>query len=140
MTLLRRALLGAALLASTSIGARADTLYADLGGPSGIDRITTKVIEIWQADPRVAPIFEETNLVRLKRLLVADFCKITDGGCEYTGRSMVDVHKGLHLRTVHFNAVAEDLQTAMRALDIPYSLQNRFIARLAPMQREIVSQ
>jgi len=39
-----------------------------------------------------------------------------------------------------FNAVAEDLQTAMERTGLPYWTQNRLMALLAPMQRDIVTQ
>lgn len=119
--------------------ASARSLYADLGEKSGIDRLVTQAMLIWNADPRVAPTFEETNLVRFKRLIADQICNISGGDCQYTGRSMAEAHKGLHLANVQFNAVAEDLQTAMEQLDFPYSVQNRLLALLAPMQRDVVT-
>jgi hemoglobin len=52
---------------------------------------------------------------------------------------MAATHKGLHLHNADFNAVVEDLQKAMDALSIPFPTQNRLLARLAPMQRDIVT-
>ena len=52
---------------------------------------------------------------------------------------MAASHKGLHLNQAKFNAVAEDLQTAMEQAGIPYWTQNRLMALLAPMQRDIVT-
>jgi hemoglobin len=52
---------------------------------------------------------------------------------------MAEAHKGLHLATVQFNAIVEDMQTAMEQLDIPYSVQNRLLALLAPMHRDVVT-
>ena len=39
-------------------------------------------------------------------------------------------HKGLHLTNANFNALVEDLQSAMDKCDIPFATQNRFLARL----------
>jgi hemoglobin len=51
---------------------------------------------------------------------------------------MSTVHKGLGLRNADFNALAEDLQIAMDRENVPYSAQNKLLAKLAPMQRVIV--
>ena len=135
----RRLILLAAFMMMTSTTAQADTLFSDLGGKPGIDRIVTKAMSIWGDDPRVGPTFSETNLVRFKQLFINQICMITGGDCQYTGRSMAEAHKGLHLATVQFNAIAEDIQAAMRELDISYPVQARLIALLAPMHRDVVS-
>lgn len=129
----------ATLLMLGSPAARADTLFERLGGKPGIDQLVTKATVIWLADPRVGPTFEETNMARFKRLIADQICMLTGGDCPYTGRSMAEAHKGLHLSTMQFNAVAEDMQTAMEQLDISSSTQNRLIALLAPMHRDVVT-
>ncbi len=133
-----RSLLVVALLLGCG-GARAGTLFDDLGGKPGIERIVSRVMVVWQADPRVGPTFEDTNVPRFQRLLADQLCAITGGGCAYGGRSMADAHRGLHLATVQFNALAEDLQAVMDELNIGFSTQNRLIALLAPMHRDVVT-
>ena len=76
---------------------------------------------------------------RLRRLLLDQLCHLTGGGCDYTGRDMAKAHRGLHLRTAQFNALAEDMQTAMDRLGIAFSTQNRLVALLAPMHRDVVT-
>ena len=120
-------------------GAQAGPLFADLGGRPGLERIVDRATGIWTGDARIAATFEDTNLVRFKRLLVDQLCQLTGGGCAYTGRNMHDAHKGLHLDTRQFNALAEDLQDAMDQLGITFSVQNRLLALLAPMHRDVVT-
>ena len=55
-----------------------------------------------------------------KGLIEEQICNITDGGCEYTGQTMERSHRGLELTTLHFNALVENMQKAMRDNDIPY--------------------
>ena len=50
---------------------------------------------------------------------------------------MVAAHKGLGIERSAFNALVEDLQLAMDARKIPFRAQNRLLAKLAPMHREI---
>ena len=90
------------------------------------------------ADPRVGPTFAETNMARFRRLLTEQLCQISDGPCRYTGRDMAAAHKALALSRLQFNALAEGLQDAMEDVGTAYHTQNRLMARLAPMQRDVV--
>lgn len=135
----KRAFLLGALLMVGAHRVSAASLFDDLGQKPGIERLVDQSVKVWTTDPRVGPTFEETNMVRFKRMFVDQICMISGGDCQYSGRSMAEAHKGLHLATVQFNAIAEDVQTAMRQLDIPYSVQNRLLALLAPMHRDVVT-
>lgn len=120
--------------------ARADgTLYAKLGERPGIARIVSGAVGLYMTDPRIKDDFDNINPDWLKARLTDFICQITGGPCQYKGRSMAVSHKGLHLDQGQFNAVAEDLQTAMERAGVPYWTQNRLIALLAPMQRNIVT-
>ena len=124
------------LLAATP--ARA-TLYEDLGAGPGIDHIVDAAIERFQADPRVAPTFEDTNMARFRTMLATQLCELADGPCHYAGHDMKAAHRGLKLDRAAFNALAEDLQDAMTTAGIGYHTQNRLMALLAPMERDVVS-
>lgn len=117
----------------------ADTLYDNLGERAGLVRIVDRLAVLWMEDERVKHDFDNINMDRLKQRLVDELCQVAGGPCQYKGRSMQATHKGLHLDQAKFNAVAEDLQTAMEQSGISYWTQNRLIARLAPMQRDIVT-
>lgn len=90
-------------------------------------------------DDRVKVDFDNINLDRLRTRLRDQICQISDGPCVYKGRSMAASHAGLKLNRAKFNAVAEDVQTAMERVGIPYRTQNRLMALLAPMQRDVVT-
>ena len=128
----------AALLLSTPVRAD-DTLYADMGGKAGMDRLVEVSVDKYLADPRIKDIFSESNIERIRAELKDQFCMIAAGPCAYTGHSMTATHKGLHLTNANFNALVEDLQDAMEVCDIAFATQNRFLARLAPMQHQVVT-
>lgn len=128
----------AALLLSTPAWAD-DTLYADMGGKAGMDRLVEVSVDKYLADPRIKDIFSESNIERIRAELKDQFCMIAAGPCAYTGHSMTATHKGLHLTNANFNALVEDLQDAMEVCDIGFATQNRFLARLAPMQHQVVT-
>ena len=129
----------AALVTATQAFADGDTLFADLGGQSGIDKIVDASVDNYLADPRISAIFDESNMDRLRAEFKVQFCQVAGGACVYKGHSMAAAHKGLHLTNADFNAVVEDLQSAMDSCNIPFATQNRFLARLAPYQHEVVT-
>lgn len=64
-------LIATALAANTLIApARAGTLYADLGEERGLTRIVDGLLQRALADARIKATLEDTNIDRLKRLLV----------------------------------------------------------------------
>jgi hemoglobin len=132
-------LLAAALALAATPALAEDTLFTDLGGQPGISRIVDMLEKIYLADPRIKDQFAESNLERLNAKLKEQFCVVAGGPCVYTGHSMEAAHKGLHLTNADFNALVEDLQDAMDKTGVPFRVQNRFLARLAPMQHQVVS-
>lgn len=116
-----------------------DSLFADMGGQAGIDKIVDASVDNYLADGRIKAIFDESNIDRLREQFKVQFCQVAGGPCQYKGHDMAIAHKGLHLTNANFNAVVEDLQAAMDKVGLPFSTQNRFLARLAPMQHQVVS-
>jgi hemoglobin len=116
-----------------------DALYRALHDQAGITRIVDQLIAASQADPRISDIFKGQDLVRLRRTLVEQICYISGGPCHYTGRDMKTAHKDIGLQTRDFNALVENLQTAMDKEGVPFAMQNRLLAKLAPMQRTTVT-
>lgn len=112
--------------------------YAAFGGREGVARIVTGMVDRSVADPRTSEIFTAIDRVRLERTLNEQFCLILGGGCAYTGRDMRTAHKDMGLTTADMGALVEHLQHAMDAEGVPFRAQNRFLAKLAPMKREVV--
>ena len=115
------------------------TLYADLGGKEGIARTVAGMLKIVLQDARIKDVFRDADLPLLERRLGEQFCVLGGGPCKYTGKDMVIIHEDLGITVAQFNALAEDLQLALEQQGVPSRVQNRLIALLAPMQREIVS-
>jgi hemoglobin len=108
------------------------------GGQDGIHRIADRLVELSQADPRTKDIFASHDMIRLRRTLFEQFCYILNAGCGYSGRTMEDAHRDLGLQRRDLNALVENLQQAMREARVPFAAQNRFLAKLAPMDRDVV--
>jgi len=116
-----------------------DTLYRDMGGVDNIKKIASDTLDNFLADDRIKMAFVNSNIDRIREKLGEQFCVVAGGPCTYTGHSMIEAHKGVHATNADFNAVVEDLQKAMDKDGVPFATQNRFLARLAPMQHEIVT-
>ena len=114
------------------------SLYEELGGDAGISRIVDDTLLLVLQDPRIKAAFKDTNIKRLAGLLKEQFCEISGGPCRYSGDDMKLTHEGQNVSSAQFNALAEDIQLAMENLNISSSAQNKLIARLAPMKRDIV--
>ncbi len=114
-------------------------LFEDMGGQPAIDKIVDDATARFLADPRISQTFSETNMVRFKKMLADQLCQLADGPCQYKGRDMTAAHRGLEINQAQFNALAEDLQDAMEAVGVGYHTQNRLMAILAPMQRNVIS-
>lgn len=145
-----RKLLGASLLASAFMAPAVaqtpytnDAVYRGLGGMDGIVKIVDTLFEITLADPRIKDTFDGFDIPVVKARLVEQICEFAGGPCKYTGkykdRDMKTVHEDMKLNNMHFNALAEDLQIAMERNNVPTSVSNKLIAKLAPMQRDIVT-
>lgn len=113
--------------------------YKDFHEKAGIQRIMDDFIPRITSDPRIKDRFATTNLDRLKLMLVEQVCYLTGGPCAYGGRDMKEAHASLGLQNLDFNALAEDLQLSMDKEKVPFAAQNRLLAKLAPMQRAIVT-
>ena len=139
MKILRAASFAFVMLVAAAPARADDTLYHDLGEKDGIAKIAEYTTANFLADPRIKATFDNTNMDRFQKLLADQFCVVAGGPCEYKGRNMKDAHKALGLDNADFNAVVEDLQSALDKANIPFATQNRLLARLAPMQHDIVT-
>jgi hemoglobin len=128
------------LLLACSLQAHADdSLYTALGGSAGIRRVVADLVPALQADARIRASFDDVDLERLAAQLEEQFCEVAGGPCKYSGKDMKTIHEDLAINRAQFNALVEDLQEAMRRNDVPSRTQNRLLARLAPMYREVVT-
>ena len=119
--------------------ARDASTYQGLGGKAGIEKIVAILIPMIQSDPRIKASFKDSDMGKLALRLEEQFCELSGGPCTYQGKDMVEIHDGLNITNAQFNALTEDLQLAMERAGVPSRVQNRLVAKLAPMQRGVVT-
>ena len=116
-----------------------DSLYRQLGGQAGLVRLMDDFMVRLLADPRMNPFFKDVNQTHVKAQLVQQICELSGGPCKLQGPDMKSVHDGRDITRADFNALVEVLQQAMDAQGIAFGAQNRLLAQLAPMHRDIVN-
>jgi len=114
-----------------------DALYKQFGEKEGLTKIVDDMYDNVLSDPRTAPYFDNAPVKRIKQKLVEQICVLLDGPCVYTGRPMRRTHEGQNIDRAAFNALVEDLQAAMDKNGVPFHAQNKLLAKLAPMYREV---
>ena len=125
--------------ATTNPTVSSSDLYIAFGERAGIAALMDDFVVRLKADQRTAPFFEKTNLPELARGLTDQLCMLSGGPCKYSGATMKKAHDDLDIRRRDFNALVEVLQDSMGARGIPFSTQNRMLALLAPMHRDVVT-
>jgi len=116
----------------------ADSLFSAMGGESVLKTAVDRFADLVEADNRINFTFAETDIPKFKQLLYEQLCELSGGPCRYTGRDMHTAHEKLKITTAEFNALAEDLYLALGKAGVAYRQQNRLMALLAPMKRQIV--
>jgi hemoglobin len=132
--------LAAAMLLVLASAARPTetTLFGEMGGEPVLRAAVDRFTDIVEADDRINFTFADTDISKFKQLLYEQLCNLSGGPCRYTGRDMRTAHAKLDVTIEEFNALAEDLYLGLGKAGVPYRLQNKLLALLAPMKRDIV--
>jgi hemoglobin len=142
MITLRRALIAAATLGTVLLApyaAQADTgYYSAFGARPGMSAVVKDFLANVLADPRISAYFTNANIPVLDASLVNQFCMLEGGGCTFN-ENMKSIHQNLGVTEAAFNALAEDLQKSMMTHNIPLPAQNDLLAKLAPMEHDVVT-
>ncbi len=115
------------------------SVFRDFGGLEGLRALMEEFERELIRNPTTRPFFEGRDNTRTKQQLVQQFCDIMQGGCVYQGATMRDSHRTMGVNQAHFYALVEALQLAMSRLGIPFRSQNKLLAVLAPMHRDIIT-
>lgn len=119
--------------------AQASTIFEQIGGEPALKSSVDEFAKIILNDNRINFAFAGTNMDIFKSRLYSQLCDLSGGGCKYTGRDMHTAHSKLEITNTQFNALTEDLYKAMNKVGVSYRAQNKLVALLAPMQKDIVT-
>jgi hemoglobin len=119
------------------------TLFDRLGGKAAVTAVASGLVDRILLDSRVNAWFAHAaaspeNAVAYKAKLYDFVCEATGGPCKYTGRDMVNAHRGRKVTGAAFDAVVEDLVVVLDALRVPGREKSQLLGLLAPLKASIV--
>ena len=114
------------------------SLYERLGGMEAIASVVEDFRDRVAKDDRINQKFARTDLVRLRKMLIDQVCEAAGGPCTYTGRSMKDAHAGMKVTNGEFDALVQDLVTALSHFKVGKKEQDEILGVLGPLKTDIV--
>ena len=128
---------------SASTAPSTKVLFERLGGKDALKAVVDDFVANVAADTRINKYFAQTaadpaRLTKFKELLVDQVCEATGGPCKYTGKNMMDAHKGMKLTEGDFTALVEDLVKSLDKFKVPEQEKGELLAPLAAMKADIV--
>ena len=139
ISMLLLTLVGCNTMEQTSKSTMTDKpLYERLGGKPAITAVVEDFVGRVATDSRINGKFANTDIPRLKMLLVEQICQASGGPCTYTGRSMKATHAGMGVSNADFDALVGDLVATLNTFKVPEREKNELLGALGPMKQDIV--
>lgn len=113
-------------------------VFQAFGGIEGIKKLSDNFITRLETDSQTKEIMVGSDKVRIRRTISEQICYILGGPCDYSGMSMRRAHRDHGINKKEFLVTVELLRDEMIKLKIPTSAQNKLLAKLAPMHRDVV--
>lgn len=121
------------------------TLYEQLGGAEGIARIVDDIVDAHLINPtikaRFQPYLDQPERVAEIKKHNRDFLGAGSGGPEtYTGRSMLETHRGMNISEAEYLAVMDDIIGVLEKHGIEESARKEVLAITFGLKGEIIHQ
>ena len=134
------AMAGVSLCVSCIAMAGGHLLYERIGAQDGIATVVDGFLGKVGADDRVNGRFADTDMPKLRGLLIEQVCEATGGPCKYSGKNMLDAHKGMNITEAEFGIIAAHFAAAMSDAGVTVEDNGTIMGVLAGMHDDIVGQ
>ena len=134
------AVAGVSLCVSCVVMADGHLLYERIGEQDGIATVVDGFLGKVGADDRVNGRFANTDMPKLRGLLIEQVCEATGGPCTYSGMNMLDAHKGMNITEDEFGIIAAHFAAAMSDAGVGADDNGTIMGVLAGMHDDIVGQ
>jgi hemoglobin len=119
------------------------TLYERLGGAKGIAALVDGIVEAHMVNPliqaRFLPYRDKPDVVEKVKRHTCDFLGAGSGGPEkYTGRSMVDTHRGMNISDAEYEAVADDIRLTLERHGIDAATRSEVMGIIQSLKGQVV--
>lgn len=121
------------------------SLFARLGGSSGISALVEDVVALHMENPVIRPRFRPyldtpEKLATTKQHLCAFLEAGSGGSAQYTGRDMPAAHRGMNINEIECVAAIDDILTAMQKNHIDEQTQKDVLAIAYSLKGQIMYQ
>jgi len=121
------------------------TLYEKLGGADGIAKIVDDIVEAHLNNPtikaRFLPYLEKPERVAEIKKHNREFLGAGSGGPEiYSGRSMLETHRGMNISEAEYMAVTDDIMHVLEKNGVGESARNEVLAITFGLKGDIIRQ
>lgn len=119
------------------------TLYERLGKADGIAALVDDIVDAHLRNPviqaRYMPLKDDPEKFAQAKQHLRDFLGAGSGGPEtYTGRSMLEAHRGMNVNTAEYMAAMDDIVGTMKAHGVDEQSRNEVLATIYGLKDEIV--
>ena len=119
------------------------SLYERLGGAEGIKALVTDAVEAHMSNPAIKARFlpyrdDPERLAAASEKLCEFFCAGSGGPETYTGRSMVEAHRGMNISAEEYMAATDDIMATLAAHGIDEATRNDVLAITFGLKGEIM--
>lgn len=118
-----------------------ETLYDRLGGRAGIGKLCDRVVDLHLENKVVSPRYQALDQEALDRARekVKEFFAAGAGGpVEYTGRDMIETHRGMNINASEYVAVVDDIMQAMNEMEYPQPVCDEVLGIAYSLKDEIM--
>jgi hemoglobin len=107
---------------------RAASIYQQIGGKASMDAAIEIFYKKVLADDRVNHFFDDVSMIKQKRKQHAFISAALGAPTAFVGKDLRKAHADMDLTDVHFNAIAEHLQSTLAELKVPKATIDRILA------------
>lgn len=119
--------------------AAAGSPFDRIGGTAAVKLAVQQFYVRVLDDPQLAPYFTTVDMDRQRRHMVLMLTAVLGGPDSYTGRSLSEAHKPLHIPAAHYNLVGEHLVATLEQLNVPADIVGDVQKVLAQVQDQVVT-
>ncbi len=103
------------------------SLFEKLGGAAAVDAAVDIFYRKVLSDDRISHFFDSVDMASQHTKQKVFLTMAFGGPNSYTGKDMREAHKHMKLTEEHFNAVAENLVSTLKELDVPEESINEVV-------------
>ena len=115
-----------------------ENLYSRLGGEPKLKRIAVSIVDNHLSNATVRARFVASDRDDVVRLVSEFLCSATGGPQTYTGKSMLDAHRGMNISEQEYMAVVDDILDALVANDVGQREQEELLMMAYSARHDIL--